>query len=79
MAFEVKPGVPQTLNVAGVSPNQLELMRKNIMSYIRDLSPVVESITIFNRTKTCKVTVIYEQSHIRIEVTNEEEDSIFKF
>jgi len=78
MSFEVKPGHPQTINVAGITPTQADTIRKQIEDKLRDLSPSIQSVTIYNRTKTCTVNVFCEPSHIRIEVTNEKEDSIFR-
>ncbi len=78
MSFDIKPGANTTLNVAGTTPTQIQVAKLEISRRLEALTPVIQSITVYNRTKTAKITVIYEPAHIRIEVTNEEEDSRFQ-
>lgn len=79
MAFEIGPKSETHLSNSAV--NNFEQKILTIVQMLRDMQPESKSIKIFNKTQTCKITVSndYPTRTLIITVTNEEEDTQFRF
>jgi hypothetical protein len=75
--IEVVPGNKASLPMSDSVSMEMDV--RKIQSLLMNFIPLYRKVEVFNKTKTCKVQIAFQEGIILIEVTNYEEDEKFRF